>query len=87
MVTTKDKFSLLKCRGNLSFFCFLGKKIYGTLYNEIEQNKIKKWLILNSVLKYSFQAYIKGEHKMSQKDCNIKTSKYKEQNKKARKLQ
>jgi len=33
---------------------------------------------LNSVLKYSSQAYIKGEDKMSQKDCNIKTSKYKE---------
>ena len=37
------------------------------------------------MLKYSSQAYIKGEHKMSQKDCNIKTSKYKEQNKKANK--
>jgi len=37
------------------------------------------------VLKYSSQAYIKGEHKISQKDCNIKTSKYKEQNKKASK--
>ena len=47
--------------------------INGTLYNEIEQKKIKKWLILNSVLKYSSQAYIKGEYKMSQKDCNIKT--------------
>ena len=40
---------------------------------------------MNSVLKYSSQAYIKGEHKISQKDCNIKTSKYKEQNKKASK--
>ena len=37
------------------------------------------------MLKYSSQAYIKGEHKISQKDCNIKTSKYKEQNKKASK--
>ena len=34
------------------------------------------------MLKYSSQAYIKGEDKMRQKDCNIKTSKYKEQNKK-----
>jgi len=34
------------------------------------------------VLKYSSQAYIKGEHKMSQKDCNIKQVKYKVKNKK-----
>ena len=40
---------------------------------------------MNSVLKYSSQAYIKGEHKMSQKDCNIKQVKYKVKNKKAHK--
>jgi len=37
------------------------------------------------VLKYSSQAYIKGEDKMSQKDCNTKQVKYKVQNKKAHK--
>ena len=34
------------------------------------------------MLKYSSQAYIKGEDKMSQKDCNIKQIKYKVKNKK-----
>ena len=37
---------------------------------------------MNSVLKYSSQAYIKGEDEMSQKDCNTKQVKYKVQNKK-----
>jgi len=37
------------------------------------------------VLKYSSQAYIKGEDKMSQKDCNTKQVKDKVQNKKAHK--
>ena len=34
------------------------------------------------MLKYSSQAYIKGEDEMSQKDCNTKQVKYKVQNKK-----